>query len=156
MAAAPVHALAALMLCLVAGCGSSTDTNESAAEPTATTMSRQVAINTWYRTASPAVKQIDVSMRLAHGALGEHDFSDLRAACVEMHEATEELDSLLPTPDPRLTAEFEGAAENYGEASKLCMSVSLETPTDHLKEMSSHFTAGQAHMMAAFAIINAA
>ena len=75
---------------------------------------------------------------------------------MEMHEATEELDSLLPTPDPQLTAAFEGAAENYGEASKLCMSVSLETPTDHLKEMSSHFTAGQAHMTTAFAIIGAA
>src|ERR1700761_4584252 len=51
---------------------------------------------------------------------GRIDDDKLKASCGQLHDATEALRGVMPTPNPQLTAEVQQAIDNFDSASESC------------------------------------
>jgi hypothetical protein len=79
----------------------------------------------------------------------------LAAACQHVHDAAEvKMQSRLPSPNRKLTAELDGAIKNFGFAAHLCLTGVAGSPGNYDGEFLSVMAQGNKHMRTAQDIID--
>ncbi len=122
--------------------------------------------------AGPATSSVTALQQWWAGA--EKDFTDMRnasddvdqafsrfrpgalaAACQHVHDAAEiKMQSRLPSPNPKLTAELSSAIMDFGFAAHLCLAAVAGSPGNYDGEFLSLMTQANKHMRTAQDIID--
>jgi hypothetical protein len=111
---------------VLTGCGSNTTTVEThtvTAEPSTTTTSttsRQDAVAAWHQETLAPMQEIDDAMGKISNAAKLGDLTTMGIACQHAHDATEQLQQHMPSPDPDLTAALQQAISDYNSATQIC------------------------------------
>lgn len=90
----------------------------------------------------PVLDDIGDGFTWMGGAAKSLDMADLRAACRNMSENIDDLDALLPSPDPTVTRHLSSAVENWTEMARICQGASLNMGDGKLDEMARLRDAG--------------
>ena len=92
----------------------------TAAPTTTPTTSQQDAIRAWHNaTLVPAQEVRDAADKISKAA-GAYDLTSMGIACQEEHDAVEQFQQHMPSPDPDLTAQLQKALSDYGAAAAIC------------------------------------
>ena len=92
----------------------------TAAPTTTPTTSQQDAVRAWHNaTLVPAQEVRDAADKISKAA-GAYDLTSMGIACQEEHDAVEQFQQHMPSPDPDLTAQLQKALSDYGAAAAIC------------------------------------
>lgn len=117
--------------------------------------SSATALHQWWAGADNAFTDMrdasdDVDQALSHFRPGA-----LAAACQHMNDAAEvKMQSHLPSPDRKLTAELNAAIKDFHFAAHLCLAAVAGSPANYDGEFLSLMAQGNKHMQAAQGIID--
>jgi hypothetical protein len=125
--AAVCGALIAIPLAL-SGCGSNTTTVEThtvtaTAEPTTTTTTTpplRDMISAWHQETLAPMQELGDAMGKISTASKAGDLTTMGITCQRAHDATEQLQQHMPSPDPDLTAALQKAISDYNSAMQIC------------------------------------
>ncbi|MCV7402686.1 hypothetical protein H7K24_21335 [Mycobacterium fragae] len=105
-----------------------TNTSTSTAPP----LSAQLQI--WYSHVQPYFQELaDAGHRLATAGQNE-DLTGLGFACQQLQDAASNLQQHMPTPDPDLTRELQGAISDYDAGSRFCVAGSQKVNMGELED----------------------
>jgi hypothetical protein len=117
--------------------------------------SSATALHQWWAGADKAFTDMrdasdDVDQALSHFRPGA-----LAAACQHMNDAAEvKMQSHLPSPDQKLTAELNAAIKDFHFAAHLCLAAVAGSPANYDGEFLSLMAQGNKHMQTAQGIID--
>jgi hypothetical protein len=112
----------------LSGCGSNTTTVEThtvtaTAEPTtttATTTPLRDAVSAWQRETLAPMQELGDAMDKISNASKVGDLTTMGITCQHAHDATEQLQQHMPSPDSDLTAALQKAISDYNSATQIC------------------------------------
>jgi hypothetical protein len=110
----------------VSGCGGNTTTVEThtvtdTAEPTTTTTTPlRDAISAWQGETLAPMQELGDAMDKISNASKAGDLTTMGITCQHAHDATEQLQQHMPSPDPDLTAALQKAISDYNSATQIC------------------------------------
>src|SRR4051794_14321362 len=99
----------------------------------------------WAAKASDAGQDIESAVQSVQGAIAARDVAGAQAACQQMSDANQRLNSTLPTPVPALTAEVRGIVDEIGAASSVCLNAGPNAGQAEIDSFTSHVNAALAH-----------
>ena len=92
----------------------------TAAPSTTPTTSQQDAVRAWHNAALVPLQEIrDASDKIVKAAEA-FDLTSMGIACQEQHDAVEQVQQHMPSPDPDLTAQLQKALGDYSAATTIC------------------------------------
>ncbi|QZE10412.1 membrane protein [Mycobacterium phage ScoobyDoobyDoo] len=106
--------------------------------------SKAEQIEQWRLNAAPDMLPIGETMEEIGEAAGRIDIATMRSSCSTLESQLAKARTHSPTPDPKLTTEFDAMIDAYTKASVSCQSVSLydraavENFTAYLEEGTNH------------------
>jgi hypothetical protein len=92
----------------------------TAAPSTTPTTSRQDAIRAWHNAALVPLQEIRDAADKIVKAAEAFDLTAMGIACQEQHDAVEQVQQHMPSPDPDLTAQLQKALSDYSAATTIC------------------------------------
>ncbi len=120
----------------------------------APTTSAAVAMKNWWAGAQQDFADLQKAIADAKAARDRTDWPTMYEACQRMHEtAANKLQAHLPTPDPDLTADLQGAIADATSAANNCLAAQAGA-LEQLGEFNSHTDQAEKQMRAAQDIIN--
>jgi hypothetical protein len=99
----------------------------------------------WAAKASDASQDIQSAVQRVQGAIGAGDVAGAKAACQQMSDANQRLNATLPTPVRALTSEVQGAVDEIGAASSVCLNAGPNAGQAEIDSFTSHVSAAMAH-----------
>jgi hypothetical protein len=98
-----------------------TKTVTATAAPTTTpTTSQQDAIRAWHNATLVPLQEIRDAADKIVKAAEAFDLTTMGIACQEQHDAVEQVQQHMPSPDPDLTAQLQKALSDYSTAAAIC------------------------------------
>lgn len=97
-----------------------THTVTATAQPTTTTTSPRDALVAWHTETQAPVQELADAMDKIANASKVGDLTTMGIACQHAHDATEQLQQHMPSPDPDLTADLQKAISDYNCATQIC------------------------------------
>jgi hypothetical protein len=98
-----------------------TKTVTATATPTTTaTTSQQDALRAWHNAALVPLQEIRDAADKISKAAEAFDLTTMGMACQEQHDAVEQAQQHMPSPDPDLTAQLQKALSDYSAATTIC------------------------------------
>jgi hypothetical protein len=111
----------------LSGCGTNTTTVEThtvtaTAEPTTTTTTPPLrdAVSAWQQETLAPMQELGDAMDKISNASKAGDLTTMGITCQHAHDATEQLQQHMPSPDPDLTAALQKAISDYNSATQIC------------------------------------
>jgi hypothetical protein len=92
----------------------------TAAPSTTPTTSQQDAIRVWHNAALVPLQEIRDAADKVVKAAEAFDLTSMGIACQEQHDAVEQVQEHMPSPDPDLTAQLQKALSDYSAAAAIC------------------------------------
>ena len=80
-----------------------------------------VQVQRWYTGVQPCISELAVAGHNMATAARNKDLTGFGIACQQMHDAAGNIQAHMPTPDPDLTRELQGAISDYDAASHFCI-----------------------------------
>jgi hypothetical protein len=104
------------------------------------------ALADWLTRASEPISNIHRAEDEAMSTLRSNkpiDFDKLKAACIQLGDADRALQTVMPTPDPNLTAEVQQAVDSFETAAEVCPKIKAKKDDNQQEFMKSLFEAEQ-------------
>jgi hypothetical protein len=92
----------------------------TAAPSTTPTTSQQDAMRTWHNAALVPLQEIRDAANEIVKAAEAFDLTSMGIACQKQHDAVEQAQQHMPSPDPDLTAQLQKALSDYSAATTIC------------------------------------
>jgi hypothetical protein len=144
------EAIAAAALVLVAaGCVPQTHTSSST---TATTTSHAQAVRAWAELTNTHMEDMGVAVGEASQAIASQDYAGLAADCHRAHDATEALESQMPTPDKELTDALQASLSDFHVASHFCIAAVEDKDANEARHAREFLSFADGHLTTATAI----
>jgi hypothetical protein len=141
----------------VAGCAPShqlppsTSTKTQTVTPTPPPLSVQV--QKWYSGVQPYFSELaDAGHNMATAAQNE-DLTGFGIACQRLHDAAADIQDHMPTPDPDLTKQVQGAISDFNAASHFCMAGSTNLDVGELADALPLLASANSKMDTAMSIL---
>lgn len=135
---------------LLAGCGGTAGETAPSSTTTTTTTSAAAAMDTFRDQLQPVVNELGKGLIWMGGAAKSLDMADLRAACRSFDGDVDQLEAVLPSPDPVITSHLQGAVTNWRQMATHCQGASLGMDVQELTRLQD---AGYAELEAAVGLI---
>jgi hypothetical protein len=110
----------------LSACGGMRDTfptktvTATAAPTTTTTTSQRDALRAWHEATLVPAQEVRDAMGKAATAAEAYDLTSMGIDCQEAHDAVEQFQQHMPSPDPALTAQLQKALSDYNAAAAIC------------------------------------
>jgi hypothetical protein len=132
-----------------------TKTVTATAAPTTTTTSQRDAVEAWWETTRvPAQELRDAMGEIAAATDREDPIAAVGIKCQAQHDAIEQFQQHLPSPDPQLTAQLQKALGDYDAAAEICTTAMENLNLDDLAQVGTRIREGNTYMDNAVKILN--
>ena len=82
----------------------------------------KLQVREWYDAVQPYFAELDDAGQSMVAAARNEDLTDFGIACQQLHDAAANIQDHMPTPDPDLTMQVQGAISDFDAASHFCVS----------------------------------
>jgi hypothetical protein len=125
----------------------------TAAPSTTPTPSRQDAIRAWHNAALVPLQEIHDAADKIVKAAEAFDLVTMGIACQEQHDAVEQVQQHMPSPDPDLTAQLQKALSDYSTAAAICTTAVENRNFDDFGQATTFVSEANSHMDQASSIL---
>jgi hypothetical protein len=124
-----------------------TKTVTATAAPTTTpTPSRQDAIRAWHNATLVPLQEIHDAADKIVKAAEAFDLVTMGIACQEQHDAVDQVQQHMPSPDPDLTAQLQKALSDYSTAAAICTTAVENRNLDDFGQAATFVHEANTHM----------
>jgi hypothetical protein len=95
-------------------------TSATAARSNTATTSQRDALVAWHETTQAPIQELSDAMDQISTAAKADNLSAMGIACQRAHDATDQVQQHMPSPDPELTAALQKAISDYNGATRIC------------------------------------
>jgi hypothetical protein len=120
----------------------------------ATTTSQHEALVAWYNTAQSSVQDLGDAWVKVSEAAKHNNIAAVGVFCQQAHEADDELQQHMPSPDPELTAALQKAMSDYDAGTRLCTSAVESDNLDDLDQATNLLAEANKEMNTAVEILH--
>jgi hypothetical protein len=128
-----------------------TSTKTTAVTPTPRPLKLQV--REWYDAVQPYFAELDDAGQRMVAAARSEDLTDFGSACQQLHDAAANIQDHMPTPDPDLTKQVQGAISDFDAASHFCISGTQNLNMGELNDALPLLASAQTKMDTAMSIL---
>ena len=154
------------MMLAVAGCGSgeptarpSTSMKDLSPMPTVPVSKPDQpptpaeALEQWRLKTSQPIAHMSSAMVAIGEAAQKGDLASLKAACPALRTSSDELQATLPSPDQRVTAKLQGAADDFRSMVDMCLTANAAWTSTEVEKFEAYFKGGQTKLNEALELL---
>jgi len=135
---------------VAAGCTSETHTSSSTSSTTK--MPHAQAVREWVETTMDYQQDLANAVVSAGLAAGRLDYAALHAACHRAHDAADELQRHMPTPDKELTDTLQASLNDFDTASHFCVAAVEDNDANEARHTGEFMRSADEHLKIAAGI----